>query len=585
MYEKAALSLSRIYDAIIRKDISPSPELSNACRYLGKRPGLEKDIAKASIILSIISLFPAIIFALLFKAYWLLILPVAVNHFFSEHYKSRYCIMKIRDLGHLPDFFSMLISNLKINPNLENALINSCAFDYGKSTGIAKKIIKKISTGVDINAKEELQKEFRIFGELKVDLCINSLVSAISIKDKDRRNMIFSDSLQQLLDFMKSDAELFSRRIYSSVLMIFGLGTIIPLILVSIFPLVGIIGAGGSISIMDLFLFLIASLGIVWFIVEGLKKKSPSKFSQISVVVKPKGIHPLLLALLLLAFSLPSIIILLEKIFSFSIQSPLRQFMPFFFYFSATIILSANFYYKNRELFLEKKAVLEVEDSLIDSFMLIGSRLNEGRGIESSIKYALEMSKGKVRDFFSKIYSKITDYGSDLVSAFNYSIFSSKVFSKRIKSMSDLLCYTAKKHSLSAGESIIELCNYYRKIKGVEFERDNSLSKNTDMIKMTAMFFSPIVCALIINISGIINSFALDAADSMFFGFQAMDLEVLSFIITFYLFLMVVILSNFYSFLIHGDDCVDSEYLLSKNLIISLMTFTATLIISKLLIF
>jgi hypothetical protein len=43
---------------------------------------------------------------------------------------------------------------------------------------------------------------------------------------------------------MKSDAELFSRRIYSSVLMIFGLGTIIPLILVSIFPLVGIIGAG-----------------------------------------------------------------------------------------------------------------------------------------------------------------------------------------------------------------------------------------------------------------------------------------------------------------------------------------------------
>jgi hypothetical protein len=114
---------------------------------------------------------------------------------------------------------------------------------------------------------------------------------------------------------------------------------------------------------------------------------------------------------------------------------------------------------------------------------------------------------------------------------------------------------------------------------------DNSLSKNTDMIKMTLLFFSPIVCALIINISGVINSF-LDGQDSMiFFTFNSLDVEMLGLLISCYLLALVFVLSNFYSFLQFGEDGIESEFELAKSLIIAFFAFTATLIISKVFLF
>ncbi|MFA5303077.1 MAG: hypothetical protein WC393_00885 [Candidatus Nanoarchaeia archaeon] len=584
MYDESVSLFSKANDLFFKSKNKPSKELVNSCNYLGLKKGFAQEIIKATVFITLVSLIPSLILFIIFRNVFFLLIPVVINHFYSEHYKNKYYIEKIKDLGYLPDFFSLLITNLKINPNLENALINSSSFDYGMSSAISKRIMKKIGSGVDINTKEEFIREFKVFNDSKINLCVNSIISAMSVKSCVKRNILFSDSLNQLLGFMKNNAELFSRKIYTSVLMIFGIGTIIPLILVSIFPLIGLIN-GRFISSYSLFFFLILSVFIVSFIVNDLKKKSPSKFSQISVNSKIKSINPVFLALVIAALSTPSVILAFEKLLNFKVNFFLREYSPFFFYASASVVLSINYFLKNRALVKEKRAVQRVEDSLIDSFMVIGTRINEGHSIESSIKYSLDNSSEDLREFFSKVYSRISRLGIDLRQAFDFSIVSAKIFSKRIKSMIDLLCYTVKKHSLSAGEAMIEMCNYYRKIKSVEFDMDNSLSKNTDMIKMTMLFFSPVVCALIITISAVINSFLVSNNSMMFFSFSSLDVEMLGLLISCYLLILIFILSDFYSFLKYGKDSVESEFELSKSLIIAFLTFTATLIISQVFLF
>ncbi|MDD4352980.1 MAG: hypothetical protein PHN56_00840 [Candidatus Nanoarchaeia archaeon] len=584
MYNESVELFSKAYDLTIKSNIKPSIELTNACDYLNLKKGFSQKITKSTLIITLLFIIPSIVLFCFFNNFLILFIPIIINHFYSEYYKSKYHIELIKDLGYLPDFFSLLITNLKINPNLESAFLNSSNFDYGMSSRISKKIIQKINSGVDINTKEEFSKEFRIFSNSKIDLCVNSLISAISVKNQIKRNILFSDSLNQLLDFMKNNAELFSRKIYTSVLMIFGIGTVIPLILVSIFPLIGLI-SGTSLDTYSLLFFLILSLFFVSFIISDLKKKSPSKFSQISVNSKIKGINPLLIFLIILALSSSSIILLFEELLNFKTYIFLREYSPYFFYASASIVLSFNYYFKNKMLVKEKRVIQKIEDSLIDSFMVIGSRINEGHSIESSIKYAKDNSENDLKDFFSKVYNKISKLGIELQKAFDFSMISANVFSKRIKSMIDLLCFTVKKHSLSAGEAMIDMCNYYRKIKGVEFDMDNSLSKNTDMIKMTILFFSPIVCALIINISGVINTFVGGQETMIFFTFNGLNIELLGLLISGYLLIFVFVLSDFYSFLKFGEDKIEAEFDLSKSLIIAFLMFTATLIISKVFLF
>jgi hypothetical protein len=187
MYDESVELFSKACGLIFKSKAKPGNELANACNYLGLKKGFSEEISKATLFITLLSIIPSMVLFAIFKSAFFLLIPIIANHFYSEHYKSKYYIEKIKDFVYLPDFFSLLITNLKINPNLASALLNSSGFDYGISSKISKKIMKKINSGVDINTKEEFSKEFKIFHDSKIDLCVNSLISAMSVKNKQKR--------------------------------------------------------------------------------------------------------------------------------------------------------------------------------------------------------------------------------------------------------------------------------------------------------------------------------------------------------------------------------------------------------------
>ncbi len=220
-------------------------------------------------------------------------------------------------------------------------------------------------------------------------------------------------------------------------------------------------------------------------------------------------------------------------------------------------------------------------------FYLLGSRINEGHSVESSLKYVSDvLNKGRAKVFLKKAYHKINNLGLSVETAFSNAHMMKNIHSQRIKGLVQLFIVSVQKHSITASENIIEVCNYYTSIQNAEKEMINTMSKNTDMIRLTTYLFSPLVCALIINIQRLINSIVLSGnLEFLQLSFSSVNIEVIQFIISFYVFFLTLIMSELYSFLVNNSERVSSLHNAFKSLSISGVVFTTTLLISRLLLF
>lgn len=595
MYVKFSKSLARVYDFFNKKKIvSSSEELKKACKYLNVSSKDSQNSVKATLVLSFffftISIF--LILLLYFSGRLnfiylaiLLSFPILVNHFFSNHYKEIYYEQRIIDMSVLPDFFTMLISYLKINSNLEKAILLISRFDFKRTTRELKKVLKDIDNGKEWDIKKRFIQILREYNNPYILTASNSLLSSLTIKNKVKREHVLKNSLDYLLKGIINENKEFNRKIYTPILMLFGFGTILPLIVISIFPMLSILN-NSSFSVYSLVMFLVVSLIIIKLIISELKKKSPSRFSQIEIKKEVKGINSFLLILIFFSISTPSILYFLSYFFSFEFNF-LIGYRTLFFYIALNVVIFFYLYFKTKPLLRYKKKAKVLENELLDDFYILSSRINEGHSTEDSIKYLSNIVLQKEsKDFFIKVYNKIVNLGWDLKDAF-YSIRNEEVvFSNRVKSLIDLFIFSVRKHSIVASENIIEICNYYSEMKTVEENMYNELSKNMDMIKLTYLIFAPLICAIIIGIQGLINEvLSVNSVNLFNSSFTAMNIESVIFVISSYLFFLTVLLANFYSFIESNSEKISKRKNLMNGVIISGIVFTVTLIVSKLLFF
>ncbi|MBN1923818.1 MAG: hypothetical protein JW791_03605 [Nanoarchaeota archaeon] len=593
MYKESSNILARVYNTFLKEEVHPSSELKQACDYLKLPVKTPESVVKASIVLtltaSIVSLTLLLIYyfsnnlSIILTAA-LLSMPLLVNHFYSNYYKDKYYAERIKDLGFLPDFFSLLITNLKINPNLENALINVSGFNYGRSTFEVRKIVRDLESGKESDVKKRFIGLMKKFNNNSAESAANSLISALSIRSKTSRNQLLNNSLNYLLKGMIDETNKFSRKIYTPILLLFGFGTIIPLIIISVIPVIGLL-KDSSFDINTVLLFFLASIFVTKLIINNLKSKSPSRFSQIVIDKEVKGVNIFLLLIIFIGLASPAIIYLFSNILPYYLNF-LEGYQTLFLYISLSFVASLYFFSKSSNLIKEKNKAQRLEQDLIDSFYLLGSRINEGHSVESSLKYVSGIVSGEGKEFLKSAYHKISNLGLSVKTAFSSNHLLKNVYSERVKGLVELFVTSVQKHSLTASENIIEVCNYYKSIQAAEEEMMNSMSKNIDMIRLTTYFFSPVVCALIINIQRLINSVVSNSSFNFFqLSFSSLNVEFIQLIISSYVFFLTWIMSDLYSFLTSNSEKVASRYDKFKSLMFSCLAFTTTLIISRLLFF
>ncbi|VVB74380.1 Uncharacterised protein [Candidatus Tiddalikarchaeum anstoanum] len=591
MYEELTKKLSRLYDKLFKNKVEPSRELIEACNYLELPYETPFNVAKASIVITAAS---AIILTLAFLTVLhnnisipvivaILSIPIIINHLYSDYYKEKYYFERVKDLGYLPDFFSIIITNLKIKPNLETALLNTIRFEYGKITRSAKKLINELRSGKKYDVKDALQNITKEFNNPSVNRAMSLILTSLSIKDSNRRRELLNMSLNQLLKGMVYESEKFSKKLYIPVLLLFSFGTILPLVIISVIPIISII-RGSSFNIYTIIFFFLLTLIITKIIVDGLKKKNPSRFSQIIIKKDEKGVSIILLMVLFLGISSPAIIYLMSIVLPYQLNF-LQGYQTLFLYAALSLCFSLYFYSKSSALIKEKKKIEIFEHEMIDAFFNLGGRINEGRSVEDSLKYVSDVSsEGYAKKVFGEGYKKIKHGGFSLEQVFNKIHVMDRLYSQRIKGLSEVFVESAKRHSTTAGENIIELCNYYNSIYESEEEMTNSMSKNTDMIKLTMTLFAPMVCALVINMQRLIFQ-TITKTEILNIGFSPLNIENVQLVVSLYVFFLTLILNYFYSFVENNNEKISTNYNAFMNIIVSCAVFTATLIISRFLLF
>ncbi len=583
IYEKTVQILSKLYDKTINSPVKPSKELVKSCSYLGIKQC--KNVVKATSMLTIILFLIAVALTIIIRpnplfALVLITLPIGINHLYSNHYKELYLEQRTKDLSMLPDFFALLITNLKINPNLENALIKVSNYNYGKVSKEIKKLVNEIRNGRNIDVSARFVEIMKIFESSAITLAVNTMMSGIRIRSKSKRNTMLTNSLHQLLKGMVRETKEFSKAIYTPILLIFGIGTIVPLIVITIVPVISVFNSGGM-SIETISIMLFSIVVIVWFIIKRLKRKSPPTLSNIKVTKKTRGINTIVLIFLITVISSPTIMYIVSKKVPFQIEF-MKEYQSLLLFYGLSIPLALHYFLTSR-LIHEKRRIKEMEKGMIESFYILASRIGEGRSVESSIKYVGDViNDTKIKEIFYSIHYRINTLGFNIEKAFKI-IYSNVVYSERVKSLVDLFCQTIKRHSMSASENIVEICSYYSEIEDAEYEMKRSMSKNIDMIRLTSYIFAPIIGALIITIQKMINSI-ISKGNSMIFSFSPISVSDVQLVVSLYTFLMTFTLIELLNFIDHNNEKISSDYERFKALSISTIVFTITLIISKFLI-
>lgn len=138
------------------------------------------------------------------------------------------------------------------------------------------------------------------------------------------------------------------------------------------------------------------------------------------------------------------------------------------------------------------------------------------------------------------------------------------------------------------------LSEHFSDLKKVEEELRRVLRQSLSMMKLTALFFAPLVCGLIITLQAMIQRGIerawqrLELASEIGFPFIQVPLisvEILQLLLGVYVLLITILLIRFISLIEYGEDEVMLRIQIYRSLPISLLLFTLSLFLSRAILY
>ncbi|MCK4715092.1 MAG: hypothetical protein KAT35_05920, partial [Candidatus Aenigmarchaeota archaeon] len=236
-------------------------------------------------------------------------------------------------------------------------------------------------------------------------------------------------------------------------LMLFSIGTVLPLVLVSLLPVVSVLGFSTHYAQIFTLLFL-SLIGLYIYSGRGLSRRAVS-FSEIEVEdvpgLPPRGVIrvgnmevpalPYALAVFI-ALSSPGFFYLLGLVPGFEIVVP----DYFSLFIVAGVVAAASLYcYGTSYLKVRlRNEAMELEDNIVDGLYHIASKMSEGRSAEDALAWASKsMPDGPAKKLFARALRRVkerqTTFEEALVQAMD------DVYSKRVRSLMAALTTSLKR--------------------------------------------------------------------------------------------------------------------------------------------
>ena len=552
--------------------------------------------------------------SIIFAAVFTSLVPIIVMIYLSEYPKIHAKFLKIHTLGDIPEIQSYIVMSMKLVPNMERAIIFAADNSFRPLARDLKKLIWDIHIRVYSNIDEALIEFANQWGKNSeyFKRSLHLVKSSTSEPDEAQRIMTLNKSLDIVLEGTKTMMDAFAAKLKTPTYVLYSIFILIPLALVALIPAVSIVG----VRMDTVTLVLIYNIGLPLFTFiysEFILLQRPATFSPPNISDK----HPdlsnirstrkiiitvtLLIGTtvgfsgyILLYFGNPFNIISKEAMAGLVLPT-----FPIIWAITAMItIYCLGLYTPYKKI---RDGIKQIENEFADAMFILGRRISEGRSAEEAFAHTSETMKGaKIGEAFADIAKNLTCMRTTLHGAiFNeeYGAFKD-IYSDRVHTMMKLLTESVHRSHEAAGMAIIKLADHLKELQEVEANIKRGLYDVTSTMRSTAIIFAPLIAGVTLALSEVIQKilqnisketsnlpdeynigdFMKEAGTGMT---QTVPPDIFVLVVGIYMILLVMILTRFAGGIEYGDDRPQFMYDLGQTLPISIMVFTVTTIVSR----
>ncbi len=571
-----------------------SEDLEFSVKFLGWKmdPGYIIGAGKFTVILGfiIIALISSALFFLgLNPVSYFLFSPLVLVLFFvfTEWPKSLAKQAASKSLSKSPYIISQIVVSLKQTPNLENSLSFVSKNNTGRLAREMRNILFDVWAGKAASVHKEIIKTADRWSRFSLGFqrSVHLIASSFYEKEKKSKETTLDMAVSTVLDDIKDSMKSYATSLYTPTLVIFSMGTIFPLMVISLFPIVSFFGF--NISQVAIGGFLIFSLLATYLYSDRVLRKKPASFAMPKIKggqgETDKGL-PLLIAVML---SFPTFLFLMGYPFeSWGFAGYIIDLIaPYGMVWGIGIGASLYFYRYSAKRRKLRKELQKLESGFTDSLYHIKNRLKDGQPFESAIEFSAGMmEKMPTGKYFSGIVNNMRTRNL----TFEEAVKKGETDSVIINSVFGLLINAMKKGRAAVMQTADVVYNYLNMIKEIEKSVNEMLSKTLGMIRATITLFAPVICAIIVVLFQMINNTVQNIGQSnteyslgtLFFFFTIRP-EVLQIIIGLYLIALNYVLVRYVSHIQNGFDKIAFRYDLARSIPVTLAIFTAALIFSR----
>lgn len=542
------------------------------------------------------------------------IVPVAAMIYLSEYPKIYAKFMKIHTLGDIPEIQSYIVMSMKLVPNMERAIIFAAENSFRPLSRDLKKLIWDIHIRIYSNIDEALIEFANQWGKNSeyFKRSLHLVKSSTSEPDEAQRIMTLNKSLDIVLEGTKSMMDAFAAKLKTPTYVLYSIFILIPLALIALIPAVSIVG----VRMDTVTLVLIYNIGlpiVTFFYSEFILLQRPATFSPPNI----SDNHPELTNIKKIRKNIIILTIIVAGITGYSgyillyLGNPLKIIskeamsglvlptFPIIWAITAMItIYCLGVYTPYKKI---RDGIKQIESEFADAMFILGRRISEGKSAEEAFAHTSETMKGsKIGDAFADIAKNLSCMRTTLHGAIfheEYGAFKD-IYSDRVHTMMKLLIESVQRSHEAAGIAIIKLADHLKELQDVELNIRQSLYDVTSTMRSTAIIFAPLIAGVTLALSEVIQKILLNiskesrnlpgeynigdfmkqAGTGMT---QTVPPDIFLLVIGIYMILLVIILTRFAGGIEYGDDKPQFMYDLGQTLPMSIMVFTVTTTVSR----
>ena len=492
--------------------------------------------------------------------------------------------MRALTVGRMPEAIHYLSLSMRLTPSLDRAV----KYASSSLTEPLASDLRKVLWDVYMREYSSIEDAFIAFAydwsewddDFKRSLYM--VRSATLERTREGIDRVLDKANQIIIDGTKSKLEEFSTSLRTPALVLFGIGIMLPLLLVILLPILGIGQKWTGLTVIAINIVLPLCLLLYTYNILG---KRPELTTP---PLLESSMAPVTRALIVFLCLVSSAGLFLVGI----MEMRTSIFASLSFVWAIGLPIALYCLLTNMDVKKKARAIRKMEAEYPEALFQLGNRMAEGKPIETALSKTAETMKNTL---ISKLFNKISYNLQVTRSSLKEILFGATGLlvnspARTVKNTMHTVVEASSKDPHTAGKTIMLISNYLSDLKKVEREMKEKLYEITGMMTQTAVYIAPLVVGVTVilyqllssNISNYEMPREMDA-DLFGMGQDMVSPMVMGVSLGVYLIQLVLLVAYFVARIEYGKDGIELKNTVGWYLIIALAAYSIALLVTYLL--